>query len=84
MMNVKVEINNEGNVNVFQNSPIAREYSKWYIYIESTSYAGQIKSLDLYIIKILTMFVYMYISKVKLATIVKGDPRAPFSIAYYT
>ena len=28
--------------------------------------------------------VYIYVSKVKLATIVEGDPKAPFSIAYYT
>ena len=27
------------------------------------------------------IYIYMYISKVKLATIVEGDPKAPFSIA---
>ena len=33
------------------------------------------------------IYIYIYISKyikVKLATIVDGDPKAPFSIAYYT
>ena len=29
-------------------------------------------------------FIFQYIHKVKLATIVEGDPKAPFSIAYYT
>ena len=27
------------------------------------------------------MFIYIYISKQKLATVVQGDPKAPFSIA---
>ena len=27
------------------------------------------------------IYIYIYISKVKLATIVEGDPKAPFSIA---
>ena len=27
------------------------------------------------------VYIYIYISKVKLATIVEGDPKAPFSIA---
>ena len=30
------------------------------------------------------MHICIYISKVKLATIVEGDPKAPFLIAYYT
>ena len=31
-----------------------------------------------------TVFDIKTVSKVKLATIVEGDPKAPFSIAYYT
>ena len=30
------------------------------------------------------IYIYIYINKVKLVTIVEGDPKAPFSIAYYT